>query len=177
MKRLMLTAAAIAVLATPAAAQDNEMGMGADHTDPVTSITKLQDTFMGWVAAAADQVPESDYGFKPTPEVRSFGQLFGHVANANFMFCAGARGEENPSKADLEKAGKAEIVAGLKAAMAYCTQVAEWAKAHHHEARTFFGQSGDVTWVMAFNIAHNAEHYGNLVTYMRLKGMVPPSSQ
>lgn len=177
MKRLMLTAAAIAVLATPAAAQDNAMGMGADHTDPVTSITKLQDTFMGWVAAAADQVPESDYSFKPTPEVRSFGQLFGHVANANFMFCSGARGEENPSKADLEKAGKAEIVAGLKAAMAYCTQVAEWAKAHHHEARTFFGQSGDVTWVMAFNIAHNAEHYGNLVTYMRLKGMVPPSSQ
>lgn len=173
MTKGIIALAAAAFVAAPLAAQDHE-GM---HVDPVTSITKLQDTFMGWVAAAAEQVPESDYGFKPTPEVRSFGQLFGHVANANFMFCAGARGEESPSKTDFEKAGKAEIVAGLKAAMAYCTRVAEWAKEHHHDERSFFGQKGDVTWVMAFNIAHNAEHYGNLVTYMRLKGMVPPSSQ
>lgn len=173
MRKGIVALAAAAFVAAPLAAQDHE-GM---HTDPVTSVMKLQDTFMGWVATAAEQVPESDYGYKPTPEVRSFGQLFGHVANANFMFCAGARGEDSPSSVDFEKSSKAEIVAGLKAAMTYCTTVAEWAKEHHHEARDFFGQKGDVTWVMAFNMGHNAEHYGNIVTYMRMKGMVPPSSQ
>lgn len=173
MRKGMLIVAALAVLAAPIAAQDHE-GM---HTDPVTSVMKLQDTFMGWVATAAEQVPEADWGFKPTPEVRSFGEMFGHIANANFMFCSAARGEESPAGMDYEKAGKAELVAGLKAAMAYCTRVAEWAKDHHHEPRELFGGKGDVTWVMAFNTAHNAEHYGNLVTYMRLKGMVPPSSQ
>ena len=161
---------AAACVAAPLAAQDHEM----NHTDPVTSISKLQDQFLGWVIAAAEQVPEADYGYKPTPEVRSMGELFGHVANANFMFCSGVQGKESPQAMNYEQASRADIIAGLKASKAYCDQAKAWAAEHHHDEITFFGTKGDVTWVMAFNIAHNAEHYGNIVTYMRMKGMVPP---
>lgn len=175
MKQSLSLIAALALLAAPAAAQDQMMA--GDHTDPITSITKLQDQYLGWVIASAEMVTEANWNYRPTAEVRSFGELFGHVANANYLFCAGARGQESPSKVDFEKAGRAATIAGLKAAAAYCTETAEWGKAHHHDPVEFFGTKGDVTWVMAFNVAHNSEHYGNIVTYLRLKGMVPPSSQ
>jgi uncharacterized damage-inducible protein DinB len=173
MSKVVLALAAVACVAAPVAAQDHEMM----HTDPVTSINKLQDQFLGWIVAAAEQVPDADYGFQATPDVRTFGQLFGHVANANYLFCAGAQGKQSPQTTNFEQAPRAEIIAGLKAAQAYCAEATKWAAEHHHDEVTFFGTKGDVTWVMAFNIAHNAEHYGNIVTYMRLKGMVPPSSQ
>ncbi len=175
MKHALRLAAALAVIAVPAAAQDQMMA--GDHTDPVTSITKMQDQFMGWIVAASEQVPASAYDFQPTPEIRTFSQLFGHVANSNFMFCAGIKDEKDPNTSDFEKATRAEVIAGLKAAKSYCDDAATFGAAHHHDARTFFGTKGDVTWLTAFNATHNAEHYGNIVTYMRLKGMTPPSSQ
>jgi len=175
MKHALGLAAVLALIAAPVAAQDHVME--GDHTDPVTSISKLQDQFLGWIISAAEQVPAAEYGYQPTPEVRTFGQLFGHVANSNYMFCAGIKGEEDPNTADFEKSTRAEVIAGLKAAKSYCDGAAKVGAEHHHDAREFFGTKGDVTWLTAFNIAHNAEHYGNIVTYMRLKGMVPPSSQ
>lgn len=168
----LLTLASVA--AAPLAAQDM---MKMDHKEPPADIMPLHNQYLGWVVTAAEQTPVAEYSFKPTPEVRSLGQIFGHVANSNYMFCSGAKGEKNPNTTDYEKGTKAEIVAGLKAAVAYCNGVYEWANAHPHDERTFFGQKGSVTWVLAFNLAHNSEHYGNVVTYMRLKGHVPPSSQ
>jgi uncharacterized damage-inducible protein DinB len=174
MRKLLAGFALTAALALPVAAQEAEMA----HTDPVTAIQPVQGMFMGWVTSAAEQVAEADYAYQPTSTVRTFGQLFGHVANSNYMICAIARGEDNPSKdVDFEKSNKAEIVAGLKASAAYCSEVAKWGAEHHHDAVTLFGMKGDVTFAMAFNASHNAEHYGNIVTYMRMKGMVPPSSQ
>jgi hypothetical protein len=105
------------------------------------------------------------------------GEILGHVASANFTFCATMKAEQSPNTTNYEKASRADIIAGLKAAQAYCAGAAEFAAAHHHDARTLFGGEGDVTWVTAFNVAHNAEHYGNLVTYIRMRGKVPPSSQ
>ncbi len=179
MRRFLAVAAFATLVASPAAAQDMG-GMNHDmgHKEPPADVKPLQDTYYGWVVTAAEQTPQAEWDFKATPEVRSIGQIFGHVANANFMFCAGAKGEANPSgKTDYEKADRAGILAGLKAAKAYCDGVYAWANAHPHDQREFFGEKGSVTWVLAFNLAHNAEHYGNIVTYMRLKGHVPPSSQ
>ena len=123
---------------------------------------------------------EDLYSYQPTPEVRTFGQLFGHVANSNFMICSGASGEESPGKGtDYEKASsKAEIVKGLADSFAYCDKVFDqMTEAMAHEMMQFFGRQQPRLSVLAFNTAHDYEHYGNLVTYMRLKGMVPPSSQ
>jgi uncharacterized damage-inducible protein DinB len=173
MRRITSLIALAAFVAAPLAAQEHDAG----HVDPVTSTAAIQKQFMGWIITAAEQVPEADYAYKPVATVRSMGEQFGHVANANYMICAGLSGKDNPNSTDFEKAGKAEIVAGLKGSMAFCGEVAQWAAEHHHAPVNLFGMKGDVTWAMNFNSAHNAEHYGNIVTYMRMKGMVPPSSQ
>src|SRR6202035_1307182 len=92
--------------------------------NPITVSEKGLYLFLsGAVVKAAEKMPEENYSFKPTPEVRSFGQLVGHVADANYMFCSQASGEANPMK-DIEKTktSKADLVSAIKAAVAYCNQ-------------------------------------------------------
>jgi uncharacterized damage-inducible protein DinB len=166
MRKTMMLAAALAALPVTASAQS------------VAAIKPLYESFRGWLVAAAQQMPEADYSFKPTPEVRSFGEILGHTAGANYMFCAAALGEENPNKTDYEKAAsKAEIVKGLEASFTYCDKAYAMPDADAMQEITFFRQKGTKLWVLNYNATHDAEHYGNIVTYMRLKGMVPPSSQ
>ncbi len=143
------------------------------------SVKQLYDGMRRNITEAAEQVPESQYGFKPTPEVRSFGQLVGHIAGSQFFFCSAAKGEKNPTPADYENdvTDKAGLVVGLKASNVYCDGVyAELTDASAAEM-VAFGR-GEVTrmYTLVFNVAHDNEHYGNMVTYMRLKGMVPPST-
>jgi len=166
MRKTLMLAAVLAALPVTASAQS------------VAAIKPLYASFRGWLIAAAQQMPESDYSFKPTPEVRSFGEILGHTAGSNFMFCAAALGEENPNKTDYEKAAsKAEIVKGLEDAFTYCDKAYAMPDAEAMQEITFFRQKGTKLWVLNFNATHDAEHYGNVVTYMRMKGMVPPSSQ
>ena len=71
----------------------------ASPANPITQSEKgLYSFIAGAAVGAAAKMPEENYSFKPTPDVRSFGQLVGHVADANYMFCAQASGEANPSK-------------------------------------------------------------------------------
>ena len=168
---IALALAALAA-ASPLAAQEHEMAGGFADLKP------LHTQFMGWVVQAAEQMPEADWSFKPTASVRTFGELIGHVANANFQICAAAKGEASPAKGDYEKvSGKAEVIAGLKAASAYCETAYAMPHGKEHEQLTLFGMKGSRLWALAFNSTHNAEHYGNIVTYLRIKGMTPPSSQ
>lgn len=132
------------------------------------------------VLRAAEQFPESLYAFKPTPEVRSFGQIVGHVADADRMFCAAATGKQpgmDAAGSAEKKTSKAEIVQALKDAAAACDAAYAQSDADAQTPVSLFGMSGTRLWVLNFNSAHVMEHYGNLVTYMRIKGMVPPSSQ
>ena len=162
---------ALALCATPAATI-------AQSDAGVASVRPLYENVKGWLIRSGEQVPEEDYGFRPTPEVRSFGELMGHVANANYLFCAGATGEDNPNETDYEKTtSKADLVAGVKGSFEYCDWAFQMSEAKALEQVTFFGQTGSRLWVLMFDVAHDMEHYGNVVTYMRLKGMVPPSSQ
>jgi uncharacterized damage-inducible protein DinB len=130
------------------------------------------------IVRAAEKMPEENYGFKPTPEIRSFGQLLGHVADAQYMFCAPVMGKASPAPGvEKSKTKKAEIVAALKDAFTFCD--AAYDGLTDADAATmvkFFGEQTKVT-VLSFNTAHDNEHYGNIVTYMRLKGLVPPSSE
>lgn len=180
MKIGIMWIAALALFAAPSYAQMGDHAQMADRSMAIRNgLRGTYDSVKDWITKSADQVSEDLYSFKPTPEVRSLGELFGHVANANFMICSGAAGEKSPNTADFEKVtAKAEIVKGLRASFAYCDQAFDgMTEAKAHETITFFGQQQPRLSVLAFNTSHDYEHYGNIVTYMRLKGMVPPSSQ
>jgi uncharacterized damage-inducible protein DinB len=150
------------------------------QTDPTIASSKAQlQAVKGYVTKAADQVPEEMYAFKPTADVRSLGQLFGHVADANFMICSAASGKK-PDMTGIEKSktSKADLKAALDASFAFCEAAFDGlTTASGAEAVKFFlpGTSTRLS-VLTFNTAHDFEHYGNIVTYMRLKGLVPPSS-
>lgn len=175
------SAAVLASLVAVSAAAQTIAPPAAPPADPLSAATKsAHDGVRGNILKSAEQMPEADYAFKPTPEVRSFGALIGHIANANYMICAAAVGEKPPSPGDIEKTKttKAELVQALQDAFAYCDKIyGSMTDSKAMELVSFFRQSQPRASVLAFNTSHNNEHYGNLVTYMRLKGMVPPSSQ
>jgi uncharacterized damage-inducible protein DinB len=131
-----------------------------------------------WITKAAAAVPEADYAFKPTPEVRSFGALLGHIANSTGMICTAANGGKSPLTGNAEQLKtKAEMQKAVADAFAACD--ATWAAmtpAWNTETAAVFGSTQPRVAVLTFNTAHLMEHYGNIVTYMRLKGLVPPSS-
>ncbi len=162
----------------PVAAPAQEMHM-AHGNGGLDAVRPVYDMAKGWLTRAAEQMPEENYSFKPTPEVRSFGQLIGHVANAQYLMCSAIKGEANPSKADFEKTtGKAALVQALKDSFTYCDAAYQIPEMKAMEEVTLFeGMKGSRLWALMFNAAHDNEHYGNVVTYMRLKGLVPPSSQ
>jgi uncharacterized damage-inducible protein DinB len=154
---------------------------GLQATDPaVASIKGTFDLVRGNILKAAAQVPDDMYAFKPTPDVRSMGALFAHIADANFMICAAASGEKpTMSSIEKEKTAKKDLVAALEASFKFCESAfAGLTGARANETVKFFLPGAHTRLgVLAFNNAHDFEHYGNVVTYMRLKGLVPPSSQ
>lgn len=130
------------------------------------------------VIGAAEEMPDADYSFKPTPDVRSFGQIVGHVADAQYTFCSTALGEPNPKKEiEKSKTSKADLVAALKEAVAYCGKAYDMTDVQAGAMTKFFGHDMAKLTVLTINTAHTDEHYGNMVTYLRLKGIVPPTSK
>jgi uncharacterized damage-inducible protein DinB len=131
------------------------------------------------IVEAAEGVPESEYGFKPTPLVRSFGELVGHVADGNTFYCGLASGSNPEWKDTTEKTvtAKAELVKALKDSVAKCDEVYAKTTGDNALALVPAGQRDQMrAMVLLDNVAHLNEHYGNIVTYMRLKGHVPPST-
>jgi uncharacterized damage-inducible protein DinB len=128
---------------------------------------------------AAEAMSEADYAYKPVATVRSVGELVGHVAGAQNMFCAIALGEAPKSEDDIEKTAKtkAALVAALKASNEYCAKAYAMTDANAAAMTKLFGSDRSKMFVLQLNATHVGEHYGNMVTYMRMKGMVPPSSQ
>jgi uncharacterized damage-inducible protein DinB len=175
-KRLCFAVIALATAPIVALAQEAP----ATPANPITASEKgFYALISGQVLAAAEKMPEENYSFKPTPDVRSFGQLVGHVADAQYMFCAMAIGEPNPMKAvEKTKTSKADLVAALKEAMAYCNNAyAGLTDAQGSQMVKFMNYDLAKITLVSINTAHTDEHYGNMVTYLRLKGIVPPSSE
>lgn len=132
---------------------------------------------------SAQQMPEADYSFRPVETVRTFGQILAHVAGANYEFCSAAKGEKPPhAEGAFEKTAttRAQIIEVLADSIAYCD--AAYAALDDRRASEIvelpFGMGkGARALPLMINMGHVQEHYGNLVTYFRIKGMVPPSSQ
>ncbi|MDB4908199.1 MAG: DinB-like domain protein [Gemmatimonadetes bacterium] len=174
------------LLALPAAAQSPGPARrsGADSSSAVADIRQLWVIASGYVLAAAEAMPDSAYAFKPAPEVRSFGQLIGHVANGQQLLCGMALGQ---SPVETGPTSKAELLAALKESNALCAGAYALADADATKplnataqkawAANGFGTPRSRLYALMMNAWHDNEHYGNIVTYMRLRGMVPPSSQ
>ena len=159
--------------------QDGSQAQAAP-ANPITASEKGLYSFISHaVVAAAVKMPEDNYSFKPTPEVRSFGQLVGHVADANYNFCSLASGEPNPSKGiEKTKTSKADLVAAIKDAVDYCNKAYDnMTDAKGAEMTKFMSFNLAKLTIFSLNTAHTDEHYGNMVTYLRIKGIVPPTSE
>ena len=115
-----------ALMAVPGAllGQEKSQAQATPPANPITASEKGLYSFVSnAVIGAAQKMPEENYSFKPTPEVRSFGQIVGHVADASYMFCSLGQGEANPAKGiEKTKTSKADLVAALKDAVAYCNK-------------------------------------------------------
>ena len=131
---------------------------------------------------SADVVPEALFSFKPVDTVRTFGQIIGHVAGANYEFCAAAKGEKSPKAEDAFEglATKAAILQAWSDSVTYCDAAYKALtdkSAGEPINMPFGGGKGVRLATLLGNVEHLGEHYGNLVTYMRIKGIVPPTSR
>jgi uncharacterized damage-inducible protein DinB len=170
-RRLITTAALVAVFSGVSYAQS---------ANPLTANAKIQlGALTGFVIRSAEKVPADLYSFRATPEVRSMGQLFGHIADALFSMCSTAAGAKPPRTA-IEKSvtDKPALIAALKEGVGYCNTVFDGMTDQKGTETVpfYFGPTPRLS-VLYFAVTHTYEHYGNLVTYMRLKNIVPPSSE
>jgi uncharacterized damage-inducible protein DinB len=167
----------------PLVAQTTDAGYAEALSPSLASVAKAMNaTIRRNLAEAAEAMSAEEYAFQPTPAVRTFGQLVGHLANANFFFCSQAKGEKPPSTTNYEKiADRAAVLKALNDSLAYCDQVySGTTDANFQQETKVASRAGETATVrgavLMFNTAHNQEHYGNMVVYMRLKGHVPPST-
>jgi len=183
--KVVMSVTFAALLAAPVAfAQMGGGGqMGQMAPQKVTLAQSLQRSYNGIkqnLTGAAEEMPESDYGFKPTPEIRAFAQLFGHVSNAMFAQCSAARGEANPNQGkNLEdQMSKAEVTKSLAAAFAFCDPAFSSLNDQNLVEMVKMGRNETTrAGVLAGLIAHDNEMYGTSAVYLRLKGHVPPSTE
>ena len=147
--------------------------------DPLTADAKASYTAVsGMFVRAAEKMPEEDYTFRPAPTARTFGQIVGHIADNQYMWCSAVQGEKKESNIEETVTSKAGLIVELKKSVAYCNSV--YASFHDSDAAAkinAFGRERTKLSTLDFNMGHIYEHYGNLSTYMRMKGLVPPSSE
>lgn len=131
----------------------------------------------------AAKMPEGDYGAKPgpAPEMRTFGQLFAHVANAQFGTCAAVKGVANPNQGrnlETELKAKAEFVKALAESFAFCDDA--YAALTDQNAMDLIKQGPNSiarAAALANNVSHDNEMYGTGAVYLRARGLVPPSTE
>ena len=128
------------------------------------------------IITAAKQMPEEYYSFRPTPELRSFGELMAHIAASNYEMAAIALGETAPVSEVTPT--KTEVIKALEASFGYSAKAREdMTKERKETLVKFMGGSQPAGNVLDFSVFHSLQHYGNVIVYMRLKGLIPPSSQ
>lgn len=185
MRKFLLAVLMACLLAFPVAAQTNPRAPAKDALP--AWLRNAYATNRKFLARSAEKMPEEFYGMRPgaQTEVRTFGQLIGHLAEFNYRWCSDAKGEANPAQEkNFEKlTAKADLVKALDGALTYCDSAyANLTDASAMDMVQGTRDDGTKTPVLRIsrliiNFAHNNEHYGNLVTYMRIKSIVPPSSE
>lgn len=180
---LVLVASA-ALLGASCVATVSDPAVGTTSGDSVSAA--IRESWQGArlnIVESAEQMAEADYGFRPVDTVRTVAELLTHIAGANYVFCSAARGEAPPHAEDAfegKVTARDEIIRVLGESMAYCDAAyagATDATLGQAIALPFGGGDGPRAEALIGNVQHLNEHYGNLVTYFRIKGLVPPSSR
>jgi uncharacterized damage-inducible protein DinB len=143
-------------------------------TNPLTTTLSIfRSNMQDKIMKSADKMSESGYSYRPTKDVRSFGEILTHVADISYTLCSNAKGEAPPATA-AAKGSKTEIMAYLKGSFDYCDGVySGFTDAHLNDPANFFGFKTNKMFILTQVGNHDALHYGNLVTYLRLNGLEP----
>ena len=177
--RMWMASLLAAVLAVPVIAQE---GRESAASDPLSTWLRQANTVpKNRVLTMAERMPEDSYGMRPGTETtgRTFGQYLGHVANLNYVWCSQAKGERNPNAGrNLETlTGKGELMKAVQDAFSYCDGAYEaLTDASGREIIDATQENGTPmrtprAAVLILNYAHNNEVFGNLNTFMRIKGL------
>ena len=143
------------------------------------AITEAKQTYTGIknnLTKAAEKMPEENYSFKPVPEIRNFGQEVAHVADAQLRTCSGLNGEAKTPNA-ASKTSKADLVAALKESFAECDKAYDGLTEANAMEMTKGQRPRTRLGTLVGNTTHDNEMYGAMAVYLRLKGVVPPSSE
>jgi uncharacterized damage-inducible protein DinB len=170
---LALGMVSVSVLAPLANAQQGMPNPIARPNPLTTTLSIFRSNMQDKIMKSADALPESKYSYRPTKDVRSFGEILNHVADISYTLCSNVKGEANPISATA-KVSKTEIMAYLKGSFDYCDGVySGFTDAHLNDPADFFGVKTNKMFILTQVGNHDALHYGNLVTYMRLNGLEP----
>jgi len=153
--------------------------LNAQNANPLSTEAKRAYTVVkNYLLQSAEKMPEENYGFKPAPRVRTFGQILGHVAEEQYFYCGAVKGEEKAADIERSKTSKADLLAALKESFAYCDAVYDSLTDGTAVEMVRRGQSERTKiGILWGNTIHDNQHYGNIVTYLRIKGLVPPSTE
>jgi uncharacterized damage-inducible protein DinB len=179
MKRFACVFSGCLLMASVAAAQ------GAPQQGPVGTAVALQRNYQQLknnVTSSAEKMPEVDYFFKPTADIRGYGQLWAHVADAQFGMCSGPKGGANPRQGQPSFEAlttKAEVLKAVADSFAFCDDVFASLTEASAQEMISNGRGGQQSRAAALLgvIAHGSEMYGIGTVYLRLKGQIPPSTE
>jgi uncharacterized damage-inducible protein DinB len=166
---------AVSVLASVASAQisPNLPNPIAAPNPLTTTLSIFRSNMQDKIMKSAEAMPESKYSYRPTKDVRSFGEILTHVADISYYLCSNMKGESRPA-APAGKGSKAEIIAYLKSSFDYCDAAfSGFTDAHLNDPADFWGFKTNKMFILTQAGNHDALHYGNLVTYLRLNGLEP----
>jgi uncharacterized damage-inducible protein DinB len=152
----------------------------AQNANPLSAdVERAYSEIKNNILRSAEKMPEENYDFRPAPRVRTFGQILGHIAQEQYLyFCAPIKGEQKSVDIERTKTAKSDLIAALKDSFSYCDAV--YGKMTDAEATQIVNTGGSQSTklrLLWMNIVHDESHYGNLVTYLRMKGIVPPSTE
>jgi uncharacterized damage-inducible protein DinB len=181
MRALVITTGLVmTIVATSAAAQ-----APASPRPPQTFTAYLQGqyaTLKRNISGSAEKMPAEHFGFRPVPEVMTYGELINHIVETQYAYCNAVKGGANPAAGkNFKVTDKAAIIQVVKESFAYCddafaelseTKALEMVTAGTAPNQRQLARANQMTQL----VVHGNEHYGNLITYMRIKGIVPPSS-
>jgi uncharacterized damage-inducible protein DinB len=138
-----------------------------------TTLSIFRSNMQDKIMKSAEAMPESKYSYRPTKDVRSFAEIVTHLADISYTLCSNVKHEANPASATA-KVSKTEIIAYLKGSFEYCDAVnSAFTDAHLNDPADFFGTKTNKMFILTQVGNHDALHYGNLVTYLRINGLEP----
>ena len=151
----------------------------AQDANPLSAdVKRAYDEVKTNILRSAEKMPEENYDFRPAPRVRTFGQILGHIAQEQYLyFCAPVKGEQKSVDIERTVKTKPDLIGALKDSFAYCDAVYDnMTDAEASKTVNTGGSKSMKLRLLWMNVVHDESHYGNLVTYLRIKGIVPPST-